>query len=447
MRKLITIAALLFLSAGAHAACTLTSSAPMVLRGGSAALAPTQDLACQQAFVLDLGSINSLSAVASYSSATLMTQTFGTGAAATGSVTVNTNSALSQATAVNNITIPETSVISGAAVILPGYVLREGVNWTGVGKTPSQAASSLASALSAAQIPGLAWSATGSVVYGTATAPGSIYNRYYITSTSTDVVVATPQFTGGQDAASVLIGGVQLLEGRDWSVGAAATNTAANIAAAVGANAVLSKWVSASASGAAVDLTTTFVGASADLALMSSTPTALAMSGAEMSGGANASYNLNSGTINLPGHGYPTGAAVNYQAGSSPAIGGLVSGTTYYVIALDANDLQLATSQTNAAAGTFVSLTSSSTLTAADSYTLSPLAISGTPGIAWEVSNDDASWVALAPTVSSVTISSYSNPPAFTGWNLGNLGYRYVEAVVAPPTTGALSVGIIVNAQ
>ena len=60
-------------------------------------------------------------------------------------------------------------------------------------------------------------------------------------------------------------------------------------------------------------------------------------------------------SITITNHGYSTGDAVQYLAADNDA--GLVSGTTYYVINVDANTIQLASNDSNALAGTELSLT------------------------------------------------------------------------------------------
>jgi hypothetical protein len=61
--------------------------------------------------------------------------------------------------------------------------------------------------------------------------------------------------------------------------------------------------------------------------------------------------------ITYNGHKLVTGDAVVYTNGGGTSVGGLTSGNTYYVIKLDDNNIQLANSAINAAAGTFLGLT------------------------------------------------------------------------------------------
>ena len=67
--------------------------------------------------------------------------------------------------------------------------------------------------------------------------------------------------------------------------------------------------------------------------------------------------NTTSNQITITGHGLATGDQVYYYAASNK-IGGLSNSKVYYVIAVDANNIKLATSTANASANTAISLTS-----------------------------------------------------------------------------------------
>lgn len=60
-------------------------------------------------------------------------------------------------------------------------------------------------------------------------------------------------------------------------------------------------------------------------------------------------------TIVIPSHGFATGDAVAYES-SGDAIGGLTDGTTYFAIRVSENVIKLATSASNATAGTAINL-------------------------------------------------------------------------------------------
>ena len=65
--------------------------------------------------------------------------------------------------------------------------------------------------------------------------------------------------------------------------------------------------------------------------------------------------NTTAETIAIPSHGLATGDAVAYESSGS-AIGGLTDGTTYFVIRVDSNTIKLATTASNATAGTAINL-------------------------------------------------------------------------------------------
>jgi hypothetical protein len=85
---------------------------------------------------------------------------------------------------------------------------------------------------------------------------------------------------------------------------------------------------------------------------------------------------LNGNDLYLPSHGFATGDAVVYRApqdvnGNSVPLGGLTDNTVYYVIRLDANDIQLAVNVANAIAGIAIPLSfpTGTSVTGADSLT------------------------------------------------------------------------------
>ncbi len=77
--------------------------------------------------------------------------------------------------------------------------------------------------------------------------------------------------------------------------------------------------------------------------------------------------------IYLPNHGLSTGEAVVYNSGGGSPIGGLVDGQTYYVIVLDANHVELASTSADATAGNAIALSSTGSTISNQSFTLSKL--------------------------------------------------------------------------
>ena len=68
--------------------------------------------------------------------------------------------------------------------------------------------------------------------------------------------------------------------------------------------------------------------------------------------------NTTSNAITINSHGLSTFDRAKYDRNSQTSIGGITSGTEYYVIKVDANNFKLATNYANALAGTAISLTS-----------------------------------------------------------------------------------------
>lgn len=408
----------------------------------NAALVNQAALAYNNTYVLDIQSvgINSLSAQAVYSSATVPSVAFGDGAQSTGNFTVASYTQLTAAKSANHITVASNTGLLGASLVLPGYVLQSGIDWA-VRDTSSGTAASIASALSV--VPYLTVSRVGSVVYTTASVTGANYNSLsMVSSTPTALTVATPFFTGGLDNARIRINGLMLTQGQQWVASVSSATTATSLAGAINTalGSVLTATPNSPTSGI-VALKSKLNGAVYNYSLASSIPSALSASGASMTGGVTPADALGSAVLSLPGHGMSLALPVLYSG--TPAIGGLTSQTTYYAIPVTANALELASSKSNALLGIGIPVTSTNTQTSAHSYSLSPLGITGTPSFKWQVSNDNTNWNDLA--VSSVTVSSYSNPAATTIWSFGYIGTRFLRLNVIAPATGglALNVGII----
>ncbi len=134
--------------------------------------------------------------------------------------------------------------------------------------------------------------------------------------------------------------------------------------------------------------------------------------------------NVSSNTITITSHGYTTGDVVVYYANGGTAVSGLTNYAIYYVIAVNSNTIKLATSATNAAAGTAIDLTvvGSGTqklfeplLSAGNGYYAAPIvqftSTSGSGAAGRAVINEDG-------TLSHVIItdggSGYSSVPAIT---------------------------------
>lgn len=398
-------------------------------------------LAHNATYSLDMqaNGINALSAQALFSSATPTNVPFQDGSQATGSFTVTSFASLSAKAATNNITVTSTSSLSGASIVLPGYVFLNGLDWA-TGATPAATAISIKNALST--VPWLRVSASGSVVYATATV-GAFYNTMQMVSSNGNIVVASSHFTGGQNNATVAINGVVLAQGLNWTAATSNNATAASLASAINASTALNTKIGALASGAVVTLTSKFADSLYNYSLVSSTPSGLAASGVNMTAGTAPAFRLGSTLFAVPANGLSLALPVLFTG--SPAIGGLASGSTYYAVPVDANDFMLAKYSTSAVAGVdLVVITSTNTRASADSYLLAPLGIGGVPSFKWQVSNDNSTWSDLA--VSSVTMgptgTAYAQPPSIVFWSFGFIGTRYIRLNVVAPTAGGISLKV-----
>lgn len=384
--------------------------------------------------------IGALSAQATYTSATVSAVTFTDGTQSTGSFTVLDNTALSSASASNNITVTENAGVSGARLNLPGYSLREGIDWV-KRDVASNTAVSLKAALD--KVPFLSVSRVGAVIY--ATAPyGSFWNSFTMaSSTPTCLTVASAAFSGGADNAYIAINGIRLRQGTEWQKGASAAATATAIKNAINSTTKLSRYLSASSANGVIYATSTLAGTLYNFTLTTSSPTAISRVSATMTGGTNPATTLGSATIAKTAHGLNTGLAVLFTSStvhSNNVPGNLTALTTYFAIRVDADNFKLASTKPNALAGTAITINSSTTQQTADTFTLTPLSIAGTPAFKWQVSNNNSSWSDLA--VSSVTMLSYTNPATDTFWAFGYIGARYIRANIVAPSTGAISIAI-----
>ncbi|MCX5794968.1 MAG: hypothetical protein NTY77_05700 [Elusimicrobia bacterium] len=425
MKKLIAAAmlgALAFCAGLAHADTTTT-----VLANESA-------LARDLTYQMDLQTlgIGNLSAVVSYTSATLPAKTFSDAPHATGTVTVVAPSALSTAAATNQVTVVSTAGLAGGYITMPGYVWQEGVHWK-KGATTAATATNIATLLQA-KVPWIRARAVGSVVYATAAYTGTSYNQALTTNKSVNLTIAHATFTGGQDTAVLSINGIQLRANKDWSPAGNATAVGAAIAAAIAANSSLNALVTASADSGAITLTARAAGTGGNYSLVTTTAAALSVSGAAMTGGTTPPFVIGGSAIAIPAHGFTLSLPLLYTQAAGKPIGGLTDQTTYYAAPVNAGSVKLASSKANAVAGTYIVFTASSAPT--NTYTLTPLAISGTPSFKWQVADSTNSWSDVSGT--AVTINSYSSPAATATAFLGSPTSRYVRLNVTAPTTGGL---------
>lgn len=382
--------------------------------------------------------VNSLSAQATYSSATIPSKTFTDGAPATGTINIASLTGLTTAFASNTITITSTGTdIEGAIVIMPGFQLKCGADWA-AGPTVSSAATSLAAALN--QNPSITAVPVAGVITITAKTPGTWANSISVTSSNGNVTVGSAYMAGGLDAAAVTIHGVKLVVGKDWFLGATPTTAATSLAAAINTSTGIYNFVTATPSGADVAIAANANGAVYNFAMASSH--ANIVIGGNLGGGADMGYAIGSGAISIPSHGFTVGLPVLYTEASSFPIAPLVDQTTYFIIPVDGDSVKLATTVAHAVAGDSFEIISGSN-SPSHLYTLAPLGISGISTFTWMVSNDGLSYSAL----SGADVVAFATPftAAVKTWDLGDINYRYLKLDVQAPDAGAVNLAVVVN--
>lgn len=394
--------------------------------------------ATYQADLLGLKAVGLTGQAVFTSASTPSPVTFQDGRQSTGSITIVDYTVLSTAAATNTVTVTSTSGLTNAAVTLPGFELKQGVDWLVAGTTVATAAS-LQTALQ--RVPNLTVSRIGAVI--TLTAPvGTAYNSLAIASNSGSITVASPTFTGGRNNAKVTINGIVLTQGAEWTASVSSATTATSLASAI--NTALGSFITATANSptnGVIALVSDANGAAYNFSLASSVA-AITLSGSSMVNGTTASYTANTPSINITAHGITLGTPVLYTG--SPAISPLVAGTTYFVIPVSANVIKLASSKSNALAGTVITMGSIAPHLTASVATLSALAISGTPSFKWQSSNDAITWTDLS--VASVTMLSYATPARIQSWSFFPVSYRYIRANVLGPVSGGVALQVSLRA-
>jgi hypothetical protein len=424
-----------------------------------AIIANETGLAYNTKYPIDISNAKTVAMQVNYTSATFVSKTFSDGTSSTGSLTVVSYLALSSATASANATVVSTQGLVGQQIFIAGQTLYEGKDFsakTSVGAT----ACSISDALAANTVFLTTCTWATAVIGSTAPTYGTFYNGASLESSS-GTAFTKGTFSGGRDNQWFSINGTKLTANKDFYPKTSTTVTATAIAAAINANATLSPLVTALAIGAVVTSTGDTVGVATNCSVVSSSSGALLPNGAvtlsgsqgtaAMTGGTNAAFNYNSANIAIPSHGFTTALPVLFSIGGATA-GGLVNQTTYYVVVVDANNIKLSSTSAVAQTGNGITVTSTATQTTADTLTLAPLAISGTPSFKMEVSNDQTNWTALTTTVynvavSSITMSSYTLGGATSIWDLGQVGYNWFRLNVIAPTQGGILLKAFMSAK
>jgi len=404
-------------------------------------------LAYNNTYVLDLGSsalpwsnIDSAFMQADYSSTTIAAVNFTDGTASTATITVSSYSALGAAVGSNTLTVSSntTRALKGQTFTLGTKVYREGDMWSVKGSTTLTAVE-ITNKINADADVNTIFSATNTLAVITITcrSSGTACNNYALTSsTNAALTPGAAKFSGGRNNGILVMAGQMLVEGTDFVASSSNALTAKAISDGIQANATLAAVIKSTytSGSAVVTATSAVVGANIRYGMWSSSYVALAPFAPQFSGGTASNIVTASSKLNVTAHSLTTGLAVLYtkSAGTSP--GALVANTTYYVIKVDANNFKLASSQANAILGTAVSI-ATQTAQGGGSFTLTPLALTGTPAFKWQYSNDNSHWTDMS--VSSVTMTSLA--AATSVWDFSGINYRYLRLNVVAPTTGGIS--------
>ncbi len=342
--------------------------------------------------------------------------------------------------------------LQNAVLTYDGTPYANGYLWTDASNTSTGTAASIAILLDT--FSGIVSSPpANSVVTATVTTSGYAGNTHTLSSNNTNLVVGQSSFYGGQDSATLTIGGIQLLAGVQGSggfaVGATTAATAANISSAIMNTASLSAIITSTSTAnnsGVVWATSTVTGLSANFAIVSST-TGITAPGTGFFGAKTSSFTINTAVITSLAHGYTTGLKVAVSTGSGVALVPFSTGTVYYVIKVDADHLALASSLGNAIAGSSITITSSSTLTTAPTFILTPPINAGTVSWKWQVSNNGGTnWTDLS-TPATYTITSYVFPSTSTVVDFGDVNYQMYRLNVTAPTSGGLAIKVPLNGR
>lgn len=336
----------------------------------------------------------------------------------------------------------------GAAFTLNGIAFRNGYEWTDSTDLSTMTAVSIQQALNpyAATIVS---TAASSVVYATATLKGTAGNAFTLASNNTNLTVGGATFSNGQDTATITINGITLTAGTQGSgsfaIGANAGATAINISSAIRNTPSLAAIAlsTTTAAQSVVYATSTADGVAANY-VNSTNSSGLTVT--SFSAGADPANVINTAVISIPSHGFTTGFQVLLTTGSALRLAPLNWGTTYYAIRVDANNIALATSLTNAVAGSSITITSSSTLTTVPSFTLTPLGIAGGASWKWQVSNDGLNWTDLA-TPAPYTVGTFVFPSTSTVVDFGEVDYQQIRMNVTAPTAGGVGLKVPVQGR
>jgi hypothetical protein len=384
---------------------------------------------------IDMAKYNTAGVQAVYSDGTPAAHTLTNGVKEAATITVvNNSNALISAQASVQINIQSTTSVNGDYVTLNGIVFTEDVHWTAL-TSSATAAASLATVIDAHPD----FSATSAANSSTVTVSYITYGTSgnglpAATSDANNLPVSASTFGSGVNQYTVTINGVTLTEGEDFDSHATSRTAAGNLTTAINDDSTLSTQVTASSgtSGSVITITALYPGINNYYAYSSTTGFSIS----NFSPGAATEIDIENDQFNQSAHGLTTGLQVLYSTVAASTIGGLTNQTTYYAIKLTEDAYQLATSSTNAVAGTEIDLTSIPATATTYTITPAPLSLAANTGFYWQGSNDNSNFSNLS--VSSVTYTAAGN----TLWDLDQYAYRYLRAVFLGPTRGGIALAV-----
>lgn len=249
----------------------------------------------------------------------------------------------------------------------------------------------------------------------------------------------------------LIIGGYALTEGIDWFVDNTSSQTASNLNTAIMKNPFMTAIVVSTIAegGTVIYSTSTAVGTASNYILSSSTPSALAVSGATFLAGTNSGINYTLDTITMPAsadHNFTTALPVLFTVTSGSAPIPLSGNTTYYAIpTADNYAFKLSTSVVNAKAGIAVDL-KAVPAAGASTFKATPIPLTGNATFYFMYSNDGSNYI-QHPTASSGTVSTATTANTQFGFDFGNINWRYIRLRYLGPTWGAIKLVITGNGK
>lgn len=441
MKKIILAVSLLVAIVGQSHAMTAALTSPIY----SGPISSTQTINVD----LNAARVDFLSVTASYSSATLSASAFTDGALSSVNITVNSTTTLAGVASTDFVNVLTTNGLTAAQITINGNPIYNNgwrVNFA------SFTAIDIVTEVNAQPGYGVtASTSTSTQVKLTCIQTGTFCNNFTLAIVGTSSLTVTgATFSGGTDAGVLVVNGQRFIAGVNYALGTTAV-TATNIAAAMNANSVLSGIVISTAPNGSAILysTATTIGInnySVTISTPGNHPVGLTLSSNVYTGGSASAVQTSNNSLNLPSHGLANGTQVLFAKSAGTPPGVLISGTTYFAVVLDANDVQLASTLANATATPAVIVgISTQTTNGGGSFTLSPLAIASPLLLTWNASDDGVNFnpLTLPNNVTPTTITvAVTSGQASTYWDFGQINARYLQLKAQGPTAGAFNLTV-----